>query len=246
MKTETNMQIFEPSLDHIDPSLSEFICGFDDPLNHRTIELFHNKLKSNKFVPYRITDDFESPQNEGDICIFLIEGRWIICEFGGKTWNAEATRLGYSRTNTRGTKWFNNGKISIMIHDDGDAPVGFIPGRIYTGWGKSNPSPFKGFTRAYDPDSGHDGFFETVPEGYILGVPPLKRRPKGLMPACVRLDILESKDAIINRYLAGDSTVTLGEEYNTSARTINNWLSKWGIPKRSTSRLNRPNKQKCK
>jgi len=240
------MQIFEPSLDHIDPSLSEFICGFDETPNHRVIELTHNKLKSNKFVPYRVADDFESPRNEGDVCIFLIKGKWTICEFGGKVWNEEATRLGYSRTNNRGAKWYNNGKTSILLHGDDETPLNFTPGRIYTGWDTSRPCPFKGFIRAYDPNSGDDGFFKTVPEGYIPGVPPLKRRPRGLHPACTRFDLLANKDAIISQYLLGDSTVTLGEIYGTSARTINNWLSKWGIPKRGTSRLNRPNKQKRK
>jgi hypothetical protein len=104
-------------------------------------------------------------------------------------------------------------------------------------------SPVRGKVRAHNPLTGADGFFEAVPEGYTPGVPISKRRPKGLLPAVTRTDILEKREEIIDSYLAGDSTVTLGERYNTSARTINNYLIKWGVPKRSTSRTGRPDKK---
>ena len=239
--------MFVTSEDHLDPILSNFICGLDQPNNIRHINLSLNKQKSNAFVPYRLDAGDTPPCTEGDICWFLIRGDWVKSPFGGEEWWTEATRIGYARTNTRGTSWYNNGVISRMFHPDDNIPLGFEEGRIYTGWKVEHPvSAIKGKTRAYNPITEDDGFFETVPEGYILGVPPLKRRPKGLRPASTRLDLLANRDAIVSKYLSGDSTVTLGEAYGTSARTINNWLSKWGIPKRSTSRLNRLNKPKQK
>ena len=105
------------------------------------------------------------------------------------------------------------------------------------------PSPIKGLKRAYSPETGEDGFFETVPDGFIVGVPPKKRRPKGLQPAVTRTDISRHKQAIIDAYVLGDSTVVLGERYNTSARTINNYLTKWEVPKRSCSRIGSPDRK---
>ncbi len=90
--------------------------------------------------------------------------------------------------------------------------------------------------------------------------PGWKLLPKDLQQACLkaagermrqnrpwtkrkyRSDVREKKEEIIEAYLKGDSTVTIAERYNTSARCINNYLIEWGIPKRSTSRKGRPDK----
>jgi hypothetical protein len=236
--------MFVTSVDHLDPLLSNFICGLDQPNNIRHIDLSLNKKKSNAFVPYRLGMDDTPPCAEGDICSFLIENEWVKAPFGGKEWWEEATRIGYSRTNARGSSWYNNGVVAKMIHPDEEIPPGFVEGRIYGGCGESREHPGKGKKRAYNPSTGEDGFFDEIPLGYLPGVPPEKRRPKGLPGSSTRWDIANSREEICRRYLEGESTVDLGERFHTSARTINNWLIKWGIPKRSTSRLNRPNKKK--
>lgn len=237
------MEIY--SVDHLDPSISDYICGLDISQNIRIIPLELNKKKSNAFVYYRLSGEFqEPPSQEGQICLFLINEEWKPLSFGGDEWWNEATRLGYSRTNTRGSKWYTNGEIDLMLHPDEKVPPGFIRGRRYTGWSKGGfQSPNKNKSRAYNPETGEDGFFDEIPKDFIAGVPPEKRKPKGLLPSGTRTDILHKKDEIIQAYLLGDSTVILGERYNTSARTINNWLTKWGIPKRSTSRKGRKDKK---
>jgi hypothetical protein len=236
--------MFISSIDHLDPLKSNFICGLDQENNTRILDLELNKEKSNAFVPYRLEGNDHPPMHEGHICWFLIEGEWSREPFCGERWWNEATRLGYSRTNTRGSTWFNNGVVSRMLHSNEPVPQGFVEGRIYTGWVCSRPSPNNGKIRSYNPETNQDGFFSEVPEGFIAGVPPSKRRPKGMMPAVTRIDVLEAREEICKRYLDGESTVDLGLAFKTSARTINNWLTKWGVPKRGTSRLNRPNKKK--
>jgi hypothetical protein len=237
--------MFVTSEDHLDPLLSNFVCGLDQPNNIRHIDLSLNKQKSNAFVPYRLDAGDKPPCAEGDICSFLIENEWVEAPFGGERWWKEATRIGYSRTNTRGTSWYNNGIVSRMFHPNDEIPPDFVEGRIYTGWKVENfASTIRGKRRAYNPVTGEDGFFDDVPAGFLVGVPPEKRRPRGIPPAGTRWDIANSQDEICRRYLEGESTVDLGERFHTSARTINNWLIKWGIPKRSSSRLNRPNKKK--
>lgn len=239
--------MFITSTDHLDPLISNFICGLDQDNNTRTIDLELNKKKSNAFVPYRLGANDYPPLHEGQLCWFLIEGEWSKEPFCGERWWIEATRLGYSRTNARGTKWYTNGIESRMVHTDEEIPQGFVPGRIYTGWTTEGyTSPVKGKVRAHNPETGQDGFFNEIPHGFVKGMPPEKRKPKpkGFLPGVTRMDILNSKDEICSRYKAGESTVDLGLAFNTSARTINNWLTKWGIPKRTTSRLNRPNKKK--
>jgi len=233
------------SVDHLDPSISGYICGFDIDENIRIISLKQNKKKSNAFVPYRLYEEFQKPpRQEGQICLFLINEEWKPISFGGEKWWEEVFRLGYSRTNTRGSKWYTDGEVALMLHPDEEVPPGFIQGRIYTGWSITGlQSPIKNKLRAHNPETSEDGFFNAIPANFIAGVPPEKRKPRGYLPSCTRTDILYKKDEIIQAYLLGDSTVVLGEHYNTSARTINNWLTKWEIPKRSTSRKNRKDKK---
>lgn len=131
----------------------------------------------------------------------------------------------------------------IALPEDLRALVREKHSRVFKERMASLPNPIKGKIRAYDPITQLDGFFDQIPEGYHVGVPPSKRKPKGVPPSCMRKDVIDHKDEIISAYLSGKSTVALGECYNTSARTINNWLTKWGIPKRSTSRKNRTDRR---
>ena len=50
-------------------------------------------VKGNRFVPYRV-EAFAAPHALGDMCEFLIDGEWLVCEFGGKTWREESNRIG--------------------------------------------------------------------------------------------------------------------------------------------------------
>lgn len=219
--------MFVTSEDHLDPLLSNFICGLDQPNNIRHIDLSLNKLKSNAFVPYRLEAEDEPPLTGGDVCWFLVEDKWVKTSFGGEEWWSEATRIGYSRTNTRGTSWYNNEVVSRMFHPDDDIPPGFVEGRIYTGWEVSRESKLKGKTRAYNPVTGDDGFFEEVPHGYKLGVPPLKRNP-GKSKEISKKWVKE----ICLWYDCGFTTRDIAAILGLTAPTINAILKKNNVPLR--------------
>jgi hypothetical protein len=220
--------MFVTSEDHLDPLLSNFVCGLDQPNNIRHIDLSINKQKSNAFVPYRLGAGDTPPYTEGDICWFLLKGDWVRAPFGGEEWWREATRIGYSRTNTRGTSWYNNGVVSRMFHPDDNIPLGFVEGRIYTGWKVDNfASVIKGKTRAYDPNTGIDGFFDEVPHGYVLGIPLSKRnpgKPKEVSKKWVK--------EICLWYESGFTTRDVAAILGLTAPTINAILKKNNVPLR--------------
>ena len=241
LKIETIVFMEVLSVDHLDPSISDYVCGFDVSNNIRIIPLKQNKKKANAFVPYRLNGELQTPPyEEGQFCLFLIGGEWKQTPFCGDEWWGEVFRLGYSRTNTRGSKWYTDGEVALMLHPDEEVPPGFIQGRIYTGWSKAGlQSPIKNKLRAHDPKTGEDGFFNEIPANFIAGVPPEKRKPKGLPPSAdprARIDIISKKEEIIQSYLSGDSMATLGKRYNTYSSAINKWITMWGVPKRSRGR----------
>jgi hypothetical protein len=219
--------MFVTSEDHLDPLRSNFVCGLDQPNNIRYIELELNKKKSNAFVPYRLYADDKPPCEEGDISWFFIKGEWVRSSFGGDKWWEEATRIGYSRTNTRGTSWYNNGVTSRMFHPDDNIPPGFMEGRIYTGWEVSRNHPGKGKKRAYDPNTGIDGFFDEVPHGYVLGIPPSKRNP-GKSKEVSKKWVKE----ICLWYESGFTTRDVAAILGLTAPTINAILKKNNVPLR--------------
>lgn len=220
--------MFVTSEDHLDPLISNFVCGLDQPNNIRHIDLDLNKKKSNAFVPYRLLKDSLPPLTEGDLCLFLVEEEWKEIPFCGEDWWGEATRIGYSRTNARGTSWYNNGVVSRMFHPDEKVPPGFIEGRIYTGWKVENPqSAIKGKTRAYNPLTGEDGFFDEVPVGFKLGIPPSKRNPG--KPKEVSKKWLKE---ICLWYEAGFTTRDIAAILGLTAPTINSILRKNNVPLR--------------
>lgn len=88
------------SVDHIDPLHSDHVCGLDNDLNKILKSVSYNAAKSNKFVPYRV-ELFGAPQEFGDTAEFLIDGQWIVCEFGGDTWHTETRRIGCGSTKNR-------------------------------------------------------------------------------------------------------------------------------------------------
>lgn len=219
--------MFISSTDHLDPLISNFICGLDQDNNTRTIDLELNKKKSNAFVPYRLGANDYPPLHEGQLCWFLIEGEWSKEPFCGERWWSEATRLGYSRTNTRGSSWYNNGVISKMLHPGQPIPQGFVEGRIYTGWECSRASPSEGKIRAHNPETGQDGFFDEVPPEFVKGVPTHKRNPGKPKEITLRWT-----QEICDWYLLGFTTRQIAAILGLTAPTINALLKKNSIPLR--------------
>lgn len=219
--------MFVTSTDHLDPLISNFVCGLDQKNNTRSLDLELNRKKSNAFVPYRLKEFDIPPMHEGQLCWFLIEEEWVEVPFCGDLWWKEATRLGYSRTNTRGTSWYTNGVISRMLHPGQPIPVGFVEGRIYTGWECSRISKIKGKVRAYDPLTGQDGFFEVIPPGFIRGIPASKRNPGKPKEITVRW----TKE-ICDWYHLGFTTRQIAAILNLTAPTINAILRKNNVPLR--------------
>ena len=81
------------NLEHIDPRKSKFVCGLKNDYNEIIADESYNKSKNNRFVPYRVYD-YPAPVTFGDVGEFLIDGEWVICEFGGPKWQAESNRIG--------------------------------------------------------------------------------------------------------------------------------------------------------
>ena len=85
------------SIDHIDPKKHSLICGMETPLNEVETSYSYNARKTNRFVPYRVCSH-PAPVTFGDVGEFLIQGKWVICEFGGTEWWKESNRIGCGQT----------------------------------------------------------------------------------------------------------------------------------------------------
>ena len=86
------------TLEHIDPRKGALVSGLENEFNEIIADATYNKSKNNRFVPYRVCDH-PAPVTYGDIGEFLIEGEWVVCEFGGLTWLDESNRIGNSQIN---------------------------------------------------------------------------------------------------------------------------------------------------
>jgi len=80
-------------IDHIDPRKGKLVCGLHVLSNLRVQPNDKNNRKNNYFVPYRI-DVFPAPAHDGDMCEFLVNGEWLVCEFLGETWKTESKKIG--------------------------------------------------------------------------------------------------------------------------------------------------------
>jgi hypothetical protein len=101
------------TLEHIDPEKGVLVSGLSVRENLIIAEESYNKRKTNRFVPYRVKD-YPAPVTFGEVGEFLIEGEWLICEFGGPEWWAESNQIGCSQTSSR--KNF----VSSRVFFDGD------------------------------------------------------------------------------------------------------------------------------
>lgn len=112
------------SLEHIDPIRHTLICGMRNDLNEILASLSYNARKTNRFVPYRVCDH-PTPVTFGDMCEFLIEGEWVVCEFGGEIWWSETNRVGNATThrNWLGKKHTEETKAKISASLKGHDPL---------------------------------------------------------------------------------------------------------------------------
>ena len=81
------------SVEHVDPLTHSLVSGLKNHLNEVVATVSYNARKQNRFVPYRVKDH-HPPLTFGDTAEFLVENRWVVCEFGGDVWWAESSRLG--------------------------------------------------------------------------------------------------------------------------------------------------------
>ena len=75
-------------IDHIDPRWEDgrdyqLVCGLDCPENYSEREPAFNKIKSNRFLPWRWSRDEIGvvPKEYGDLAQFLVDGEWVLLEF---------------------------------------------------------------------------------------------------------------------------------------------------------------------
>lgn len=103
------------SLEHVDPKKSKFVSGLENEYNEIIADGSYNKSKNNRFVPYRVCD-YPAPVTFGDIGEFLIEGEWVVCEFGGPEWWAESNRIGNAQVEAGriGIKSGENARPGVM------------------------------------------------------------------------------------------------------------------------------------
>ena len=81
------------TLEHIDPRKGALVSGLENEFNEIIADLSYNSRKGNRFLPYRVCN-YSAPTTFGDIGEFLVEGEWVVCEFGGAIWWKETNRVG--------------------------------------------------------------------------------------------------------------------------------------------------------
>jgi hypothetical protein len=161
MNTQTDPLLSD--VDHTDPELGVLVCGLTNSLNLVERDMQFNRKKSNRVLPWRITNDDLGcvPTRPGDLCLFLDPdtNEWVLEEFLGSWWfektkptsshfiaAQKTVELGVgihdrdSLTNQQG--WVNGGYNSFYLkrglHDVSDPRV--IEGRRLGGklTGKAN------------------------------------------------------------------------------------------------------------
>jgi hypothetical protein len=125
-------------IDHIDPSWEEgrdyqLVCGLDSPLNFKERDPSFNITKSNRFLPWRVSEGEigVSPIEEGDLCLFLDpdSGEWVLEEFLGSWWMSKsqktcgpsAGKVGKKRPDVSARNRLNNpskGRKLTQAHKD--------------------------------------------------------------------------------------------------------------------------------
>lgn len=184
---------FGLEFDHIDPEYPPYswekgvknyqlVCGWRCLSNLCELSPSENSRKCDAFVPYRVKEK-KAPSNPGDVCEFLIDGEWKICEFLGPEWWLQASEIGYgkiingrknSRTQTareatrkrcKGSRMANDGQRNVRLMPGQELPEGWNYGLVSSSkrnhgsrsWCNNGKED-----RRYDPIKG-------VPEGFTPG-----------------------------------------------------------------------------
>jgi hypothetical protein len=94
------MPVSHFTLEHIDPRHGKLVSGLKNSFNERIVDFSYNARKTNRFVPYRVCNH-SAPEFFGDTGEFLINGEWVVCEFGGPLWWEESNKIGCSQTSPK-------------------------------------------------------------------------------------------------------------------------------------------------
>lgn len=193
MSRKLNKHPYRMEFDHIDPEYPAYswekgiknyqlICGWRCLANLCELTPSDNCKKCDAFVPYRVKD-LKAPSKPGDMCEFLIDGEWKVCEFLGKEWWFQASEIGYgkiingkknSRTKKareanskrgKGSRMANNGEINVRLMPGQPLPGGWVYGMLPSkkrNHGSSSWCNNGAIDKRYNPLHG-------IPEGFIPG-----------------------------------------------------------------------------
>lgn len=228
-------------VDHIDPLKNDFVCGFDSKENTIEAPLAYNKAKSNAFIPYRI-NYLPAPIKFGNTAEFLIKGKWVICKFGSTKWWDECKRIGYARTNVRGTSWFHDPVTleSFMLPAKDAMKRGLVQGRINYISHFPGVSAIKGKKLFHNITTGEHRYFDSNPgaelwkEGECDRVKNLKSKSQLNREPRVK-NLSENQQLIVSLYNKGMSTTHLALLFESNHRSVANYLRQWGVPLRARS-----------
>ena len=143
------------NLEHIDPKKSKFVSGLENDYNEIIADESYNKSKNNRFVPYRICK-YPAPVTFGDVGEFLIEGEWVVCEFGGPEWWAESNRIGNAQVEA--------GRIGVRNQPREAKVLGGIRGAE---WCRRQGVGIFGMSEEERSDAGKIGGAVTASRGYL-------------------------------------------------------------------------------
>jgi hypothetical protein len=166
------------SVEHIDPRKGVLVCGLDNDFNTVIADADYNDSKSNRFVPYRVCEH-QAPMTFGDLCEFLIDGEWVVCEFGGEVWWKESNRIGNARTAGRDWCRANYDEWKVLMKNrtylkDVGRRVGVYANTVFR---EQNPEAYVENRRrgAYTQ---HSQRWECLITGYVSTPGPLSRYQK--------------------------------------------------------------------
>lgn len=160
MSRKSNKHPYGLEFDHIDPEYPPYswekgsknyqlVCGWRCLANLCELTPSQNTKKCDAFVPYRVKDH-KAPNKPGDMCEFLIDGRWEIREFMGPEWWFQASEYGYGkiingRRNSRsegarkkasenftGSRMINNGTRNMRLMKGDPLPEGWSYGMVHS------------------------------------------------------------------------------------------------------------------
>ena len=162
------------TLEHIDPRRGVLISGLENDFNEILVDARYNERKNNRFVPYRVCG-YPAPVTFGDMCEFLIEDKWVVCEFGGDMWWKESNRIGC--THSQNVVKMNANRDTEYLKENG-RNVGVYANTV---WRDLNPDQYLANRRKFvekhkrpiiliHPDGTEEGFgsAQEACEGYTL------------------------------------------------------------------------------